>query len=125
MEINHGPTVLVVDDDVAFQEVLQYWGSMSGVKIISALTTDEGLENFEESRPNVIAMDGQIPGSVDSLELVRMMRARGFDDHIIAISSYSEVRKKFMAGGSKEGCDLECEKANLTSMLENVLDLHL
>lgn len=125
MDSNHVPTVLVVDDDATFQEVLQYWASASNVKVISALTTDEGLRRFEEARPRVVAMDGQIPGSVDSLELVHTMRARGFQDHIIAISSYEDVRKRFVAEGPERGCDMECEKNALAEVLERILDVHL
>jgi CheY-like chemotaxis protein len=125
METKQKPTVLVVDDDEALQRMLQHWGEESAVTVISALTTDEGLAKFEEVRPMIVAMDGQIPGSVDSLELVHTMRARGFRDHLIAISSYPEVRKKFMEEGSENGCNMECEKSELARVLEDVLDLHL
>lgn len=126
METRSKPVVLVVDDEVTLHAVLQGWGEMSGVEVVSALDTDEGYRLFTNGKkPNIIMMDGNIPGSIPSLELVQRMRKEGFDGHLIAISTEPEVRKRFMAEGPEKGCDMECEKSDLAKALEDILDIHL
>jgi signal transduction histidine kinase/DNA-binding response OmpR family regulator len=56
------PSVLVIDDDATFVELLQRILSKEGYRVMTALGAKEGLELARGFRPDVITLDVMMPG---------------------------------------------------------------
>ncbi len=54
-------TVLVIDDDVTFQDLMQRFLSQEGFQVISAQHADEGLALARQIKPDVITLDVMMP----------------------------------------------------------------
>ncbi|MFH0806333.1 MAG: hypothetical protein V1885_01240 [Candidatus Brennerbacteria bacterium] len=114
--------VLVVDDNVSLQEALHAWASCEeSIDLRSALNVTSGLAIFYElkGRLDVVAVDGQIPGALSSLDFMREVSASGFlkgKGLAIAIST-EPAANRLLRGG---GCDIECEKSHLHTVLKKL-----
>ena len=56
------PTVLVIDDDATFVDLLQRILTKEGYRVLTALGAKEGLELARSFRPDVITLDVMMPG---------------------------------------------------------------
>ena len=56
------PSVLVIDDDPTVHDLIQRFLSKEGVRMVSALSGEEGLRLAKEQRPAVITLDVLMPG---------------------------------------------------------------
>lgn len=67
-------TLLVIDDDVAFRNLMFDWFSQMGYHVYSADTGDEGLRAARETRPGVILLDVMMP-SVSGIDVLRTLQS--------------------------------------------------
>ena len=67
------PNVLVVDDEEAIRDMIQFALEKSGMGVQTASSAHEALLSINESRPDIILMDWMMPG-VSGLELTRRLR---------------------------------------------------
>jgi CheY-like chemotaxis protein len=103
--------VLVVEDDRDIQAVYtEYFITASpSIKILSAYTTTEGKRLFRtHPGADAIVMDGNMPGSITTVELVHFMR-RTYRGPIFATSNDEAMQGELLAAG----CDLHCKKHEL------------
>jgi len=69
------PTILAIDDDEIFQILVRRIFEPMGAEIISALTSDEGLDIASRIVPSVILLDIRLPGKIgDGWALARMLQ---------------------------------------------------
>jgi len=69
------PTILAIDDDQIFQILVKRIFEPMGVKVVSAYTSDEGLEMAASTQPSVILVDIRLPGKIgDGWILARMFK---------------------------------------------------
>ena len=66
--------VLVVEDDRAIQEMLQFWLAQSGYRVSQALSAEAGLEQIKHELPDVILLDWMLP-RMSGLAMARQLRA--------------------------------------------------
>jgi|GEM_PF-3408627 len=98
--------VLVVDDHASllrmFGDILQRWGFIAELidpqfhipdQIIRFMERDKGIKY------DAIIMDGEMPGT-SGADLVRILRARGFEGYIIANSGYPHLRGEMIEAGA-------------------------
>ena len=84
------PTILAIDDDEIFQILVRRIFEPMGAEIISALTSDEGLELASQIVPSVILLDIRLPGKIgDGWALARMLREQEHlqDTPIVIVSA--------------------------------------
>jgi DNA-binding NarL/FixJ family response regulator len=84
-----GPiTVLVVDDQPVFTEMLQVVLDMQDdIKVVGmAFTGDEGLKLAIETRPDVLLVDYHMPG-MSGLEVIQQLRAAGEDTTVVVLTA--------------------------------------
>jgi len=85
------PCVLVVEDESAQREVLQYNLEAEGFRVAMAVNGDEALLMVKEERPDLIVLDWMLP-NVSGIEICRRVKAnpetRGIP--IIMLSARSE-----------------------------------
>lgn len=125
METNRKLLVLAVDDNSALQEALRLWAlSEESINLRSALNATDGLAIFRElkDRLDVVAVDGQIPGGLTSLEFMKEVSASGFlkgKGLAIAISTEPDANRLLRSAG----CDAECDKSHLHIVLRKLARL--
>ncbi|MDD8022117.1 MAG: phosphate regulon transcriptional regulator PhoB [Paracoccaceae bacterium] len=85
------PCVLVVEDESAQREVLQYNLEAEGFRVAMAVNGDEALLMVKEEKPDLIVLDWMLP-NVSGIEICRRVKAnpetRGIP--IIMLSARSE-----------------------------------
>lgn len=69
------PTILAIDDDEIFQILVRRIFEPMGAEVISAFTSDEGLDIANRIVPSVILLDIRLPGKIgDGWTLARMLK---------------------------------------------------
>ena len=67
--------ILLVDDDITLADVTSFALRRAGFLVVTALTSDQALELWEQEQPDLIILDIQLPGR-DGLEVCQDIRAR-------------------------------------------------
>jgi len=95
------PVILVADDDedtrVMFRTMLQ----LQGYRVIEAPNGETTVQIAESARPDLILMDGSLPG-LDGFDATRRIRALSRVP-IVFVSGHAETR--FVARAREAGCD--------------------
>ena len=65
--------ILVIDDDVAFRNLMSDWFSQMGHQVYSVGTGSEGLSVAREFRPDVILLDVMMP-NISGIEVLRTLQ---------------------------------------------------
>ena len=68
--------ILVVDDDTNICELLRLYLTKEGYQVTTANDGEEGLEKFNQIKPDMVLLDVMMPG-LDGLEVCRRIRAAG------------------------------------------------
>lgn len=85
------PCVLVVEDESAQREVLNYNLEAEGFRVVMAENGDEGLLLVKEEKPDLIVLDWMLP-NVSGIEVCRRVKSSSDTRHIpiIMLSARSE-----------------------------------
>jgi two-component system phosphate regulon response regulator PhoB len=98
------PNVLVVDDEVAIREMIQYALEKAGMTVQTASDAHEALLRISESRPDIILMDWMMPG-VSGLDLTRRLRKDAYTEDIPIIMLTAKVTEDDRVAGLEAGTD--------------------
>jgi DNA-binding response OmpR family regulator len=66
--------ILVVDDEHDFRVIVSHVLTTGGYRVVTAADGLEGLRKFEESSPDLVVLDGNLP-DIDGYEVCRRLRA--------------------------------------------------
>lgn len=96
--------ILIVEDDKAIVEMLEYNLQEAGYEIVSALNGEEGLALAGRERPDLIILDIMLP-IIDGFEVCRMLKNDNAVAHIpiIILSAKSQETDKVV--GLELGAD--------------------
>ena len=75
MPIDRRPLVLVIDDEHDFLAIVSHVLDHGGYDVVSAGNGEDGLKMFDDYRPDLVVLDGNLP-DLDGLEVCRRLRAR-------------------------------------------------
>ncbi len=78
--------VLVVDDEYAITENLQYALTKNGYEVYTALNGEEGLALFHKQKPAVVILDIKMPG-INGLKLLEILKREAPDVAVIMLTS--------------------------------------
>ena len=96
-----GARVLVVDDEAAIRDLLEYGLSQAGFAVRSAVDGREALESVRAWSPEVIILDVMLP-EIDGFTLLPALR-RLTDAPIVMLSAKTETAEK--VAGLSRGAD--------------------
>jgi two-component system, OmpR family, response regulator BaeR len=83
------PLVLVIDDEPAIADVVEYVLQEQGFAVERATDGHDGWRRFESRRPALVLLDLNLPGR-DGLDLFRSMRAARPDVPVIMLTSRTD-----------------------------------
>ncbi len=84
--------VLVVDDEPGLREMLGMLLAREGYEVATVASAEEALTRLDAAGADVILSDVNMPG-MDGYELIRTLRARGFDTPVILVTAYASVAR--------------------------------
>lgn len=67
------PVVLVIDDSISFREAMRDALEAAGYAAVTAASGEEGLQRAAALRPQLVIVDGQLPG-IDGATVIRRLR---------------------------------------------------
>jgi DNA-binding response OmpR family regulator len=85
-------TILIVEDDKALVDVLNYHLSKEGYKVVIALDGEQALEMARKSRPSIILLDVMLP-KMDGFQVCRILRGEMTMPILMLTAKDSEVDK--------------------------------
>jgi CheY-like chemotaxis protein len=118
-------TVLVVDDEPDYRELMTFWLASKGYSVIAAPDGSSAIELVKNKNPDIIFMDLRMPG-MDGIQTIDAVRKFNKDVPIIIISAYiddpkaTEANAHGISGMFYKGKDF---KEGL-SLIESVLRRH-
>lgn len=94
--------VLIVDDEKAIVDILEFNLQREGYETLRAYDGPEGLRMAREKNPDLLLLDVMLPG-MDGFEVCRTLRAEGNDVPIVMITAREEETDKVF--GLENGAD--------------------
>ena len=97
---NGQPTILVVDDEQGFRDLLKMRFSQDGWTVLEASSTAEAFPICRQMQPDVLVLDHSMPG-LTGIEAGRILVRDGFSSPIVLFSAYltPELREDCRALG--------------------------
>lgn len=84
------PSLLIVDDDVVFCEVLSEAMTKRGYEVVSAHGVDEGIELARKEVPEFAVVDLKMPGK-SGLEMVSELKVLDKHTRIVVLTGYASI----------------------------------
>ena len=84
-------TILVVDDEPGIRSSLKGALEDEGFLVSTAASGEEGLEQIEKNKPDVVLLDVLMPAGIDGIETLRRIKASGSDAAVIIISGHGTI----------------------------------
>ena len=94
--------VLIVDDEKAIVDILEFNLQRDGYETLKAYDGPEGLRMAREENPDLLLLDVMLPG-MDGFEVCRTLRSEGNDVPIVMITAREEETDKVF--GLENGAD--------------------
>lgn len=118
------PVVLVTDDHADTRLMFRTMLGIRGYSVIEAADGEEAVMLAESSTPDLILMDGMLPG-LDGLDATRRIRklSNGGNTPIVFICGRAEPN--YRASALDAGCDEFLVKPLNFELLDSVLEKHL
>jgi DNA-binding response OmpR family regulator len=107
--------ILIIDDSLTFREHLGQLLGAQGFRVLYAASGEEGLRSVALHRPNVVIVDGVLPG-IDGPAVIRQLRldAALRDTPCILLTGSDDRRSELLALESgADACVLKSEAADM------------
>ena len=84
--------ILVIDDNPEVVDILATCLREEGYGVLGALTGDEGLKDFNLSRPDLILLDIALPGGMDGIELLKRIHSINPTSKVIMVTGNTDPK---------------------------------
>lgn len=98
------PKVLVVDDEEAIRDMIQFALEQAGMKVKTVSSAYEAILKIDEKRPDIILMDWMMPG-VSGIELTRRLHKDEHTREIPIIMLTARITEDDKVTGLEAGAD--------------------
>src|SRR5690606_5336841 len=88
--------IMVVDDDPQVRVTFEFHLLRSGYEVACAETAEAALSAVHDFGPDIIITDLQMPG-MSGIDLLKKIKAVGFDTDVIVITAYEGMRSTIAA----------------------------
>ena len=85
--------ILVIDDNLAVVDILVTVLAEEGYEVSSAVTSDEGLKLFIQSRPDLVLLDIALPG-MNGIEMLKRIRSIAPTARVVGVSGVDPTRAR-------------------------------
>jgi two-component system response regulator MprA len=96
------PTVLIVDDDQRLLRMLRRTLSYEGFDVVTAANGQEGLDQVQAHRPDVIVLDWLMP-EMDGIEMVKVLRDEDNRATVLMLTARDAIENR--VEGLESGAD--------------------
>ncbi len=93
--------ILVVDDEESIHLLYREEFQEEGYEVTSAMSGEEALRAFDESPPDLVILDINMPG-MSGIEVLRQMKERRPDVPVILSSAYPEYKQDLASWASDD-----------------------
>lgn len=93
--------ILLVDDEEGIQLLYREEFEDEGYEVVSAYNGDEAIAKFQESPPDLVILDINMPG-MSGIEVLRRMKEINPELPVILSSAYQEYKQDFGSWASEE-----------------------
>jgi len=117
-------TLLIVDDEPNFREIMLGWFGREGSRVLSAADGFLALELLQKQEVNAIVTDIRMPG-MDGTELVRRAKALGkYTPAAVSISGFSDItpREAYDLGIEAQLSKPVARKALVSAVRNSLMD---
>lgn len=83
------PRILVLDDDAAIRELIQYHLTREGYEVLQCGNGQDGLSLLQSQSMDLVLLDLKMPG-MNGGEVMRQMQVRGLSLPVIIITGYPD-----------------------------------
>lgn len=90
---NNISKVLIIEDDTHLRRALSYFLKQKGLSVEEAMTGEEGLALFIQTKPDIIIIDNSLPGKMgyEVCREIREIEPHGSNLPIVMISAFMKV----------------------------------
>lgn len=97
-------TILVIEDEAAIRDMLQFTLDSSGFRVIQAANAEEGMRLAEEAKPDLILLDWMLPG-ISGVTMAKELRQKPFGKHMPIIMLTARGEEEAQVQGFESGAD--------------------
>jgi DNA-binding NtrC family response regulator len=112
-------TVLIVDDEPEYREILQERLKARGYRVATAGTGLEALKELDRAKFDAIVMDVMMPG-MDGMQALKRIAAEHPGMQVVLLTGQASVRRgvEAMKSGALDFLEKPADLEELTSLLE-------
>jgi len=103
--MNPVQTILIVEDQEDVQDLLDLVLQEPNRRLLHALNGEEGLQLALNEHPDLILLDIMIPGGMDGLEMLRLLRQDAAGNSIKVVVMSARTQQKDVAAAYAAGAD--------------------
>ncbi|MGD8553009.1 MAG: response regulator [Anaerolineales bacterium] len=97
------PLVLLIDDEIAYAEVIGAALKKHGFEVVIAGNAGEALELFQQTKPSLILLDVMMP-EIDGLTLLKWLREHSEQDdlpiHVVSAKAQEADKQAALKAGA-------------------------
>lgn len=97
-------TILIIEDDSLIAELIQHKLNHDGHRTRLVSSGDEALSLVHEVKPDIVILDGMLPG-MDGLEVLRILKEQDGTKDIPVLMLTSRALEQDVVGGFSFGAD--------------------
>lgn len=86
------PTIIAIDDEIAFIEVLKDYFGLRGYNIMTASNAALGIELINSNKPDVVMLDLKMPG-INGDEALKLIKSKWPKTKVIFITAFDDAGK--------------------------------
>lgn len=116
------PTCLVIEDDTETRDYLCTGLGAAGYSVVVAADGADGNRRVLEGRWDVIVLDRMLPGQVDGVGILELMRSRGDATPVLILSALNSVDERVhgLRAGSDDYLSKPFVMSELLARVENL-----